>query len=90
MDCAPCAININILSVESICFLSTFGAEASGGFNNCDRCRWFCWKQGIGFSPEELLATGEQAVGVLLGLDSDNVGGLLAKGDLCRLAQRCR
>eukprot|EP00903_Cladosiphon_okamuranus_P018908 g17390.t2 len=43
---------------------------------------------GIGFSPDELLATGEQAVQVLLGLDSNNVGGLLARGDLSRLRSR--
>lgn len=38
----------------------------------------------LGFQPEAVLSTGEHAVGVLLGLDSDNLGGLLAKGDLCR------
>eukprot|EP00752_Nemacystus_decipiens_P011360 g10094.t1 len=43
---------------------------------------------GVGFPPEELLATGEQTVVMLLGLDGDNVGGLLAKGDLCRLRAR--
>ncbi|CAM9708136.1 unnamed protein product [Pylaiella littoralis] len=43
---------------------------------------------GVGFSPEVLLVTGEQTVGMLLGLDDNNVGGLLAKGDLCRLRAR--
>ena len=38
----------------------------------------------LGFAPEALLERGEQSVGVLLGLDADNLGGLLAKGDLCR------
>lgn len=38
----------------------------------------------LGFPPEALLERGEQAVGVLLGLDAENLGGLLAKGDLCR------
>ncbi|CAM9786653.1 unnamed protein product [Scytosiphon promiscuus] len=42
----------------------------------------------VGFAPDPLIATGEQAVGVLLGLDGENVGGLLAKGDLCRLRAR--
>ncbi len=39
-------------------------------------------------SPEALLATGEEAVRGLLALDGDNVGGLLAKGDLCRQGAR--
>lgn len=38
----------------------------------------------VNFAPGAVIATGEQAVGVLLGLDGENVGGLLAKGDLCR------
>lgn len=42
----------------------------------------------VGFAPEALLERGEQSVGVLLGLDADNLGGLLAKGDLCRLRAR--
>ncbi|CAN0055792.1 unnamed protein product, partial [Laminaria digitata] len=44
--------------------------------------------EGLGFPPEALLERGEQSVGVLLGLDAANLGGLLAKGDLCRLRAR--
>ena len=38
----------------------------------------------LGFQAEALLTIGEEAAGTLLGLEQDNVGGFLAKGDLCR------
>lgn len=38
----------------------------------------------LGFDPFSVLATGDHAVAVLLGLDAGNRGGLLAKGDLSR------
>ncbi|CAM9661957.1 unnamed protein product [Ascophyllum nodosum] len=42
----------------------------------------------LGFQAEALLTIGEEAAGTLLGLEQDNVGGFLAKGDLCRLRAR--